>query len=297
VSADDEPLLQASDQSLGVQISGAVATHKIPLQLILTSKLTDARLLTAGVRSNLIHTLSMDPQLRVRWLDDRACLEYLQKHFKQPYVDIFRKERRGSFRGDICRASVLYREGGFYTDLDLQLRTPLTQIADPKTTFMSCFTADNAILNAIIAAAPRSPVMKETLWELRKWYSGEATKAADPNGADGTTSEWMGPLTMLRGLRKTMGKECPSVNFDPGALIGHISCGQQEIMLYREAELLCDAVSEDCPPARMNSEFGGLRFGIFDMGTNRHLIGWPRFDGCTDWGCKSGGWDEADLDV
>merc|ERR1719247_1409089 len=135
----------------------------------------------------------MDPQIRVRWLDDQGCLKYLNTHFKPQYADMLRKERRGSFRGDICRAAVLYREGGFYTDLDLELRIPLTKVVDKTTTFMSCFTADNAILNALIATTPRNPVMRETLKELRKWYADEVPRSADPNGSDGTTSEWMGP--------------------------------------------------------------------------------------------------------
>lgn len=297
-SADDEPLLRPDETASVWQISGTVATHKVPLQLVLTSKRAEAKELPPGVRSNIIHTLAMDPQLRVRWIDDDTCVNYLQKHFEPHYADMLRKERRGSFRGDICRAAVLYREGGFYTDLDLQLKEPLTKLIDTDTTFMSCFTADNAILNALVAAAPRSMVMKETLKELRKWYNGEAMQSAD-SSSDGTTSEWMGPLTMLRGLKGAIRKDCSGTSLDGASL--RIPCGKQKFVLYREAELDCmTSPSDECPPQRANAEFMGVRFGMFELRPDepsyRRLVGWPRFDGCTDWGCQSGGWDESDMD-
>lgn len=299
-AADDEPLLKPTENALVWQISGLQSEHKVPLQLVLTSKLAEAKGLPSGVRSNIIHTLSMDPQMRLRWLDDAACVEYLEKHFRAEYANMLRNERRGSFRGDICRAAVLYREGGFYTDLDLQLRLPLTQVVDKKTTFMSCFTADNAVLNAIVAAAPRSLVMKETLRELQLWYNSGIQKRNDEQGADGvtlTTSEWMGPLTMLRGLKNAMNKECSGKHFDSGQL--RITCGKQELQMYREAELMCNEPSDECPQSRMNSEFFGNKFGIFELNNNdgtRRIVGWPRFDGCQDWGCHSGGWDETDME-
>lgn len=295
-AADDEPLLKPEELATYSQISPG--TQKVPMQLVLTSKREGGKELPAGVRSNIIHTLAMDPQIRVRWLDDDSCVAYLEKHFQSSYADMLRKEKRGSFRGDICRAAVLYREGGFYTDLDLELRVPLTKVIDTTTTFMSCFTADNAILNAIVAAAPRNPVMKETLKELRKWYNGEALQSADFS-ADGTTSEWMGPLTMLRGLKSAIRKECQGQEVSNNMQL-RTKCGQQEFMLYREAELDCmNAPSDECPQSRATAEFMGVRFGMFEMKPEdpsfRRLIGWPRFDGCTDWGCQSGGWDESDM--
>jgi len=293
----DEPLLKPDEKTFAWQIQGLTQEHQVPYQLVLTAKNPNSRGLPAGVRTNIIHTLSMDHQMRIRWLDDAACLEYMTQHFKEEYVNMFRQERRGSFKGDICRAAVLYREGGFYSDLDLELKIPFTQVIGKKTTFMSCFTADGAILNALIAAAPRTPVMRETLKELRKWYADEAPHNADPSKDEGT-SEWMGPLTMLRGLKAAMGSECKdkigslmNVDSDP-----KLSCGKQEFMLYREAELNCDydKPTEECSEARRDSPFMGVRFGLFEQPlSKRRVIGWPRFEGCLDWGCHSGGWDES----
>jgi hypothetical protein len=291
---DEEPLLKPSETVFAWQISGLVSEYKVPLQLILTSKSASSSQLPSGVRTNIIGTLSMDPQMRLRWLDDKTCLEYLQQHFKPAYVNMLKTERRGSFRGDICRAAVLYREGGFYTDLDLELRVPFTSVIDKKTTFMSTFTADNAILNALIAAEPRNAVMRETLKELRKWYGNEVPHVADQ--ADGSTSEWMGPLTMLRGLKAVMKAECQGK--DPKLMqSSRLECGKENLMLYREAELNCFQPSDECPPSRMRSDFYGVKFGIFEntMARDRKLIAWPRYADCTDWGCQSGGWHESDL--
>lgn len=301
----EEPLLKPDETVPVYQIPGVKNDHKVPYQLVLTSK-SWGPTLAEGVRNNLLNTLSMDSWLRVRWLIDEECFEYLKAHFKPVYAAIFKQEHRGSFRGDICRAAVLYREGGFYSDLDLELRLPFTHIVDKKTSFMSCVTADSAILNAVIAAAPRNAVMRETLSEIRKWYEDPSRQRAD-QWTEGTSSEWMGPVTMLRGLRSAMGQECPGYNFDPQRLGSKISCGKQEIQFYQEAELNCWGDNPvECPQSRAMSEFAGARYGIFAMDApdvsnmfQRTLIGWPRFADCKDWGCNSGGWEVAanDLDV
>jgi len=153
---------------------------KIPLQIVMTSKEESARTLPPPVLANLRKTLALEvePKPYMRWLDDQACLRYVGDHFGRLFKWRLMNEPRGSFRGDICRAAVLYREGGFYVDLDVQMRVPLTTLVDNNTTFMTAFTADGAILNAIIATEPRNPIMAETLRELRRWYDGESSHQA-----------------------------------------------------------------------------------------------------------------------
>jgi len=264
---------------------------RIPPQVIFTSNRASLDDVIPQVRANVMRTLQMDPQFRMRWLNDEACLQYLGEHFKQQYVGMFASEKRGSFRGDICRTAVLYREGGFYTDLDLQLRIPLSQMVDNTTSFMSAYTADGAILNAIIAVPPHSEVMRETLHELLKWYSGLAKKYATYE--EGTTSEWMGPLTLMRGLRTVANKECPGTT-----LVSYekhqFTCGRYHLVMYQEGQLDCTN-PEECPEKRKQSEFLGVKFGLYEPRGGYHdrkLVAWPRFEECKDWGCQTGGWDE-----
>jgi len=275
---------------------------RIPRQLVMTSKEASPDTLSPPVLANLRHTLKLEgePQLYMRWLDDAACTEYLAEHFGQSFKYRLLNEPRGSFRGDICRAAVLYREGGFYVDLDVQMRVPLSSLVDDNTTFMTAFTADGAILNAIIATEPRNAIMAETLRELRRWYDGESSHYASYE--EDTSNEWMGPMTMLRGLRTVMSRHCPN-SYLPEMRTRHKwTCGSQRLVTYDERELNCidPADPGECPPSRANSTFPGAQFGLFVAGPMfgpRKLVAWPRFEACKDWGCDGGGWSESGVQL
>lgn len=271
---------------------------RIPRQFVMTSKEASPDSLPPPVLANLRRTLALEtePAPYMRWLDDSACTAYLEEHFGQLFKSRLVNEPRGSFRGDICRAAVLYREGGFYVDLDVQMRVPLTSLVDNNTTFMTAFTADGAILNAIIATEPRNPVMAETLRELRRWYDGEAPHYA--SFEEETSNEWMGPMTMLRGLRRVMNVQCPSAYLPEMRIKHRWTCGTQRMVTYHERELNCFDSSDpgECPPSRANSTFAGANFGLFVPGSwddPRKLVAWPRFEACKDWGCDGGGWSES----
>ena len=219
---------------------------------------------------------------------------------------MFRREFRGSFRGDLCRAAVLYREGGFYVDLDVELLVPLTTMIGVSTTFLSAFTADGAILNAIMACTPYSEVLYATLVELRKWYRGTVPRKADPVvDGRGTSSEWMGPLTLHRAVMEVIQTTCPGMQLIPGSQLDW-TCGPEVFRFYVERELQCSVLdrTSECSLQRARSPFTGLRYGIFtpqlpSEGNERQLIGWPRFEACRRWGCgdPSYGLSEESLQV
>mmetsp|Transcript_72999 Transcript_72999/g.144684 ORF Transcript_72999/g.144684 Transcript_72999/m.144684 type:complete len:335 (+) Transcript_72999:41-1045(+) len=275
-----------------------IPAARIPRQLVLTSKEASPDTLPAPVKANLGRTLELETGagLTMRWLDDHACLAYMEEHFGYIFKERLKNEPRGSFRGDICRAAVLYREGGFYVDLDVQMRVPLTTLVDDNTTFMTAFTADGAILNAIIATEPHNSIMAETLRELRRWYDGETSHYASPD--EETSTEWMGPMTMYRGLRRVMKLHCPHMPYSDVRMQHRWTCGAQQLVTYNERELDCSEPVEsgECPPSRANSTFAGANFGLFVGGPwhgPRKLVAWPRFEACKDWGCDGGGWSET----
>lgn len=262
---------------------------RIPMQLVLTAKQESLAQMPKSVQANVRHTLRLSPGVRIRWLGDVACLKYLSDHFDHELVEIFKSETRGSFRGDICRAAVLAREGGFYLDLDVELRVPLEQLVDHNTTFVSAFTEDQAILNAVLAASPGSAVMREVLTQIRLWYSYGL-----PHQDEETTSEFMGPVTMLRALRTVTQKECQRSRLFSKEL--QWPCGPNVVRLYYEHGLSCGwpGTEEECPPSRAESTFDGVRYGIFTP--EGELVAWPRFASCDDWGCNAGGWVQGPMD-
>eukprot|EP00445_Apocalathium_hangoei_P007001 CAMPEP_0203863372 /NCGR_PEP_ID=MMETSP0359-20131031/14126_1 /ASSEMBLY_ACC=CAM_ASM_000338 /TAXON_ID=268821 /ORGANISM="Scrippsiella Hangoei, Strain SHTV-5" /LENGTH=370 /DNA_ID=CAMNT_0050780901 /DNA_START=98 /DNA_END=1210 /DNA_ORIENTATION=+ len=288
---DSSDLLQISRDLLQHKPTGVVnSSGRIPRQLVLTAKMGSLAEMPELVRQNVHHMLARSPGIKLRWFGDSDCQAYIRQHFDAELAQIFETESRGSFRGDICRACVLSREGGFYLDLDVELNVALPSLVDENTTFVSAFTEDNAILNAVMGTAPNSPVMLKAVEEIRMWYTGKASHV-DKYTSDG----WMGPITLLRALRAVVDSDCAGHSLQVEGTL-QWSCGPQVFRLYHERPLDCSIVSEECPKRRAESAFGGVRFGIFAppaaAGQARQLVAWPRFADCGQWGCSAGGWDQ-----
>eukprot|EP00928_Gymnodinium_smaydae_P044590 TRINITY_DN29734_c0_g1_i1.p1 TRINITY_DN29734_c0_g1~~TRINITY_DN29734_c0_g1_i1.p1 ORF type:complete len:239 (-),score=28.62 TRINITY_DN29734_c0_g1_i1:104-784(-) len=170
----------------------------ITKQIVMTAKQGTLNDLPANIQANVRRNLALDQGLKLRWLTDADCTAYLQEHYDAELLRLFKKEEKGMLRGDICRAAVLAREGGFYMDLDLQLNSPLSQLIDDTTTFASAFSMDGFVLNAILAVKPGCPVMKESLEFTKKWYSNEIPHADIS----------MGTETIFRALKSVVDRDC-----------------------------------------------------------------------------------------
>merc|ERR1740121_1205241 len=250
--------------------------HNIPLQLVMTAKEGSVDELPPQVRDNVRKTLKLNPDLQVRFLDDKACQKFIAANFADLEAS-FASEKYGPFRGDICRAAVLALEGGFYADLDLEFRFSFSDLVENTTTFMSAWSGlDCDIMNALVAVERGSEVMQSVLDAIKAWYTAGAK-----NG------KIMGTQTMMRGLDNFVARDCP------GANIRHqdqfdFECGpRNQFRLYRESRLKCPTreFSSECPPPRF---FGPpiLKWGIFEPPLwQRKLVAYSRFENCKDFGC------------
>lgn len=248
----------------------------IPGQLVLTSSHGSLDDLPPKVRDNVRHTLAINPKLQMRWLDDGACRGFIRDNFGAGLLSAFDSEHRGNVRGDICRAAVVALEGGFYVDLDVQMRVPFSQLVDNTTTFMTVINKHGDVLNALFAAERGSEVMKSVLAAIEGWYGG----LRPPRRHSGS----MGSETMMLGLETVASRDCPSVDVNDGHQLQRACGPHHRIRLYRERSLECGPHSAECPPPRQGG-FTGVRYGIFEPGPQRNLVAWPRFDSCESSGC------------
>merc|ERR1719291_1223214 len=157
--------------SIVVKDESSVSTHPlIPRQLVMTAKHGSLDSLPQKVQDNVRQTLALNPGLRLRWLDDDACGDFILDYFGPRLLQLFSRQREGKFRGDICRAAVIAVEGGFYVDLDVQMRVPFSQMVDNATTFMAVKSPKGDVLNALFAAERGSEVMRAVVAALEAWY-------------------------------------------------------------------------------------------------------------------------------
>lgn len=282
-------------------IAPLVGATKIPRQLIMTGKPDALASMAVQVRDNVQNTILLatptylskvfsrlfadeeEKPVQARWFGDKACRDYIITNYDEELLGFFDHASMGAYRGDICRAAVLYREGGFYTDVDVELTVPVTQLVDADTTFMSAYSVNGDIFNGLLAVEPKNEVMGETLQEIRRWFRGESEQVG-----------LMGTMTMLRGLENVVRMSCPLYNLEIMKKETQWPCGRQQIRLYQESHLQCSLPHPtwECPSERRHaSEM--LQLGLFypNLQESRSLIGWPRFHSCKDpkAGCGSGG--------
>jgi hypothetical protein len=293
-SADGEIHFHSAKHSL-LQAASTIR-HKakvtpIPWQLVMTGKAESLEQLPSKMQANFQKTLALNPGIKVQYFSDRQCRMYVRQHCGDKLADMYIAETQGQFRGDICRAAVLFQEGGFYADLDLEPTAPFQSLVDDSTKFMSVFTRDGAILNALMATVPGSPIMKKTLGLFEKWYEGDRAlhDEAKQHG------QWMGTVTIRVALGTVMQSSCPQIQLDSKRQGPDLQwkCGDQDFRFYHEDRLNCNhntlkragAGTAECPYSRMSSSFDGLHYGIFKPGTGRELVAWSRTAACDSWWC------------
>lgn len=258
--------------------------RKIPAQLVYTAKDKHFEKIPPDVQNNINRTIELNHDLRVRWFDDQDCLEYIKLHYDNELAKYFVSEKLGMFRGDMCRAAVLAKEGGFYLDLDAQIREPLSSLVEADTTFMSAVAEHDGlvILNAILASAPGDAIMRESMEQMRKRYRSNE----EPT--------YLGPEALADAFQSVHDRDCMAEEVISGATPRWV-CGSEVVRLYQERSYSCwppdpDRPPEDCPAERALGMMGfeHAAYGIF-MGSK--LIGWPRLAECGILGCDAGGHD------
>jgi hypothetical protein len=147
-------------------------------------KMNDPSLLAANVR----HTIDAyrqawdEPSAEINVYNDTMCRALLQK--VEPLLLVyFDNEKKGLYRGAICRTAILYMFGGYYFDLDLEVITPV--LLKDSDTFATVRVKRNNFFHGFLAGTPKHPIFRKALDLMLEYYKS----TRKPNG-------WMGIRTM-----------------------------------------------------------------------------------------------------
>ena len=125
----------------------------------------------------------------VSFLNDTTC-ETLIENVAPALLPHFQEEELGSYRSDICRLAALYRHGGYYFDIDMELVQPM--VAPPTVSFLTVREAnpDGYFFQSFLATTPGHPVIHRALTStLPEFYAHRRHDASAPH-------VWMGPYTL-----------------------------------------------------------------------------------------------------
>jgi len=129
---------------------------------------------------NIRYTITLNNATSVHLHDEVSCEVALAAIDKQMLV-MYHREGDVRFKSDICRAAVLYLEGGVYNDDDQINYKPVFPYLKQNTTFASaqCDHELTAFASSFVAATPCHPLIREQL-ELMKAVRKPGIKVNDP---------------------------------------------------------------------------------------------------------------------
>ena len=154
-------------------------------------------------RSSPSEASGKNDEMVVSFLSDDDCVAIITEA-EPRLVEKFRGEKRGEFKGDICRVAELYVYGGYYFDIDIgvyeplhldDLHVPRERVPDITLRYLKMATTDelmklmkggrddlvtfSTVVNkqgrffqAFTAAMPRHPVMERSLQYMVAYYDG-----------------------------------------------------------------------------------------------------------------------------
>ncbi len=154
----------------------------------LTANELEEMTLAVNVRHSIVvHKRSKKENVNVLFWTDEDCIASLNRT-RPKLVPYFKAETEGMYKADMCRGTALLEHGGFYLDVDVGVRQDLWQDLKPTTEFVTAKVhqasnwVDRGFFQAILGAAPGSPIMDRYLELFEKHYDGTDTVKKGPLG-------------------------------------------------------------------------------------------------------------------
>jgi len=201
------------------------------------------------------------------------------------------------------------KNGGWYIDLDIDLRHAFLDIAQASTTFLSAWTSMNdEVLNAVLGTSKDSKIMTDAVSWLASGEGARGCTTLGKSGKDGKKSfTTCGTVAMTEGLRR-FSEHCGSKPMSRvDGPLDLQACGEgirmlkeidmadpdQRVMVSKNDPLLIEKAIEGRQVKNFRGKenakghFRGLDYAILYPGKPSFVAGYSRFDSCDEWGCDT----------
>jgi mannosyltransferase OCH1-like enzyme len=106
-------------------------------------------------------------QLKRNLFDDKECATFILQHFGQEIYQKYINLPQSIMRADFWRVAVVYINGGYYSDLDIEINEKLDNFIPNLNQKEAVFIKElDNIANFFFGATPKHPVLKNTLDQM-----------------------------------------------------------------------------------------------------------------------------------
>ena len=119
------------------------------------------------------------PGYTVKMYSGNDCVKYIQEHYDQRILDAFNKVKPYSYKCDFFRYLVLYKEGGWYSDMRqvcLENIDTLNSTGHEFYCAIDCPPNERCMYTAFIGSVQGHPILKKTfeliLWNIEHEHYG-----------------------------------------------------------------------------------------------------------------------------
>ena len=112
----------------------------------------------------------LNPEFEIKLYSDDDCKEFLLNNYGKEYIDIYNFLRNGPIKADFWRICILYKYGGYYSDIDNVPLVPLKDFIEYDVDFVTCSSYWDSMkfnFNPNFIACKKND---ETLKKCIDWY-------------------------------------------------------------------------------------------------------------------------------
>jgi len=137
------------------------------------------------MNKNVEHLKSSNPKFEVLRYDEDMCREFIQNNFSNDVLDAYNKLKPCSYKSDLWRFCVLYKNGGIYVDIKYRCINNFKFIAlTEQEHFVRDRESYGGTYTALIVTLPQNQIMwnciQKIVENVKNQYYGDSS--LDPTG-------------------------------------------------------------------------------------------------------------------
>ena len=154
--------------------SGPKEVSGVPL-VIYRSWITNS--LPIRMNNTVMKTIALTPEFDNFFFSDEDCYNFIRDNFEPDVLNAYICLKPAAFKSDLWRYCILYKKGGMYLDIKLELKLPLYDILKkyPKIFVQDMMsfpkeknplTTETPLWNGVMSSPPGNPVFKACIDEI-----------------------------------------------------------------------------------------------------------------------------------